>query len=69
VSEQELTAGQLGGDYLGVEEARDVRRDHVIDGLFVTVFQRQVGFLGEGIGATRERGVGVANLDVRLEQL
>ena len=69
VSEQELPAGQLGGDNLGVEEARDVRGDRVIDGLFVTVLQRGVRLLGEGARATREGGVGVTHLHVRLEQL
>ena len=69
VGEQELPAGQLGGDYLGVEEARDVRGDHVVDGLFVTVLQRGVRLLGEGARATREGGVGVTDLDVRLQQL
>ena len=37
VSEQQLAAGELGGDHLGVEETRDVRGHRIVNSLFDAV--------------------------------
>ena len=67
--EQEFALGELGGDHLRVEEAGDVERDGIVNGLFVTVFKGGVGVLVERTRAAGKRAVGSAVLDVALEEL
>ena len=67
--QKKLPLGELGRDNFGIEEARHVEGDGIVNGLFVAVLQSGVRVLRERTSSASVRAVRRAGLHVAFEKL